>query len=148
MQNHRLSILGALILVLFLSFPPSLKAQEACVGKQSSEETTPGCQPSSCRGQQTKFKEAKVISDLRNELVHLKSRLQQEKPSLKVSSGSNLIGETDEESLKLIFDEVQFLQDAVSENLNLNLGKLEYSLNAAKTVQKLRERIEELTKLL
>ena len=77
-----------LTILSFLISGSNAMAQSTCCGGEghdeasctedhaSTEEATSGCAPSSCRGAQTKFGEAKVITSLRNTLIALKSDME------------------------------------------------------------------------
>ena len=112
---------------------------------------TSGCSPSSCRGAKTKFGEATVISDLRLDLIDLKAEMEQsEDPSFDERSYDihGIIGDSDDESLKIIADEVKLIEGAFSEKLNHEPSTFALPANKAKQVQYLSARIEGLKKLL
>lgn len=114
-------------------------------------ETTSGCTPSNCRGATTKFGEAKVITELRTNLIELKAEMEKSE-SLKFDARSfdihGIVGESDEESLDIIVKEVKIVEEELSEKLDFNPEAFELPDNSAKQVAYLDERIEELKELL
>jgi len=131
--------------------PGEAKSEACCASKAKVAESTSGCSPSNCRGAQTKFGEAKVITTLRGDLIALKANLETyttvdfEERTYSVHA---LVGETDEESLQIITKEVQLIEDAFSENLNETLASFELPEQKAKKVQYLQARIQHLQGLL
>jgi len=112
---------------------------------------TSGCTPSNCRGAQTKFGEAQVISDLRLNLIDLKSEMEQSKsPSFDEKSYDihGIIGDSDEESLEIIVKQVQLVEEAFVEKLNHQPTAFALPDNKAKQISYLNTRIESLQKLL
>lgn len=112
---------------------------------------TSGCSPSSCRGAQTKFGEAKVITDLRKSLISLKFDMENstnpkfDKESFDIHG---IVGETDDESLNILVDQIQALEVVFAEQLNHTSSLFELPENKAKQVQYLSARIDELNSLL
>ena len=107
--------------------------------------TTSGCNPSACRGAKTKFGEAKVISDLRLNLIALKGEMESyEKIEFPQRSYDihGIIGKTDDESLEIIEREVKIVEAQFVEKFNLNLATSDMPENKAKKVKYLSERIE------
>ena len=75
---------------------------------QPAKESTSGCTPSNCRGEKTKFGEAKVISNLRKDLIALKAKMENYKThtfSNKAITVHGIVGESDEESITIIKNE-------------------------------------------
>lgn len=108
-------------------------------------ETTSGCNPSSCRGAKTKFGEAKSITDLRMKLIDLKAEMETyEKVEFPERSYSvhGIVGETDDESLQIIVDEVKLIESNFIKKFNLELDEFETPENKAKQVAYLTQRIE------
>lgn len=137
--------------VLFFGSPDFTHAQSSCDSKISVEQKTPGCTPSACRGAQTKFGEAKVISDLRKQLIDLKSQLEVSVIHTfdeRTYSVHGLLGETDEESLQIITKEVKIIENAFSKLMDTQFPAIDAAENKAKTVQALKLRIEQLQGLL
>lgn len=127
MKLNSKSLALALTMALGLLFSPNAAAQSTCCGGEkhdeatcsvdhkkdakascgtaATNETTSGCLPSSCRGAKTKFGEAKVISNLRGDLVALKTKMEKSTtPRFDASSYDihGIVGETDDESLQII----------------------------------------------
>ncbi len=117
----------------------------------SKDESTSGCAPSSCRGAQTKFGEAKVISNLRSVLVQLKADMEKSS-SPRFTSRSydihDIIGESDEESLEIIIREVQLIEKEFSGKTNFKLTALSLPKNKAKQITYLEKRLEMLKRFL
>ena len=117
----------------------------ACCG--SSEDGTSGCSPSACRGAKTKFGEAQVISDLRLDLIALKSDMEQSSsPEFEARSYDihDIIGDNDDESLEIIIREVKVVENAFVEKLDYNSTEFVLPDNKAKQIQYLSSRIESL----
>ncbi|PRX56306.1 hypothetical protein CLV81_0301 [Flagellimonas meridianipacifica] len=110
-----------------------------------------GCTLSACRGAKTKFGEAKIITDLRLSLIDLKSMMENhEGISFDPRSYDihGIVGETDEESLQIIKDEIEIIQKEFSEKLNKQLTKVDFPKNKAKQVSLLQSRLSDLKKRL
>lgn len=107
--------------------------------------TTSGCNPSACRGAKTKFGEAKVISELRLNLIALKGEMETyDKVKFPQRSYDihGIIGESDDESLEIIEKEVKLVEEQFVEKFDLKLASAEIPENKAKKVKYLSERIE------
>ena len=131
--------------------PGEAKSTACCTSKAKVAESTSGCTPSNCRGAQTKFGEAKVITTLRGDLIALKANLETYETvdfEERIYSVHALVGETDEESLQIITKEVQLIERAFTENLNETLVSFELPEQKAKQVQYLQTRIQQLRQLL
>lgn len=114
-------------------------------------ESTSGCTPSNCRGAQTKFGEAKVISELRVNLIELKAELEKsDSPTFAPRSYDihDIIGDTDEESLEKIVEEVKIVEGEFVDKLNQKFAEFELPDNKAKQIQYLSSRIELLQEVL
>lgn len=114
-------------------------------------ETTSGCTPSNCRGAQTKFGEAKIISDLRLNLIDLKADLEKsDNHSFDPRSYDihGIIGETDDESIEIIVKEVKIIEEEITEKLDQKIASFELPENKAKQIQYLNGRITSLHKAL
>lgn len=114
-------------------------------------ETTSGCTPSNCRGAQTKFGEAKVISDLRINLIELKAELEKSEDVAfdpRSYDIHDIIGESDDESLEKIVTEVKIVEEEIVDKLNQKLAVFELPENKAKQIQYLNGRIESLQEVL
>lgn len=110
-------------------------------------ETTSGCTPSNCRGAQTKFGEAKVISELRINLIELKADLEKSKPITfepRSYDIHDIIGDNDDESLEKIVAEIKIVENEFVDKLNYKVNTLELPDNKAKKIQYLTQRIESL----
>lgn len=107
--------------------------------------TTSGCNPSACRGAKTKFGEAKVISDLRLNLIALKGEMETyDKVKFPQRSYDihGIIGESDDENLAIIEKEVNIVEEQFVEKFNLQLAAIDIPEGKAKKVKYLSERIE------
>lgn len=113
----------------------------------STEEATSGCAPSSCRGAQTKFGEAKIITSLRNTLISLKSDMEVHK-GITFENRSydvhGIVGESDAESLQIIAKEVKLIENDFNQKLNMKFEAFQLPENSAKMVQYLEHRIKTL----
>ena len=113
--------------------------------------STSGCTPSNCRGAQTKFGEAKVISELRLNLIELKAELEKsENVSFDPRSYDihGIIGDSDDESLEIIVKEVKIVEEEIVEKLDQKIVGFELPENKAKQIQYLNGRIESLQQAL
>lgn len=112
---------------------------------------TSGCTPSNCRGAQTKFGEAKVISELRINLIELKAELEKSE-SIAFNPRSydihGIIGDTDDESIEKIVEEVKIVEEEFTNKLNQEFTAFELPDNKAKKIQYLNGRIELLHQVL
>ena len=117
----------------------------------SATAATSGCTPSACRGAKTKFGEAKVISQLRLDLIDLKGEMETSKdPSFAERSYdiNGIIGNTDAESIEIIINEVKIIEDEFAEKLNYEATAFELPDNKAKQIDFLSTRIQTLKKLI
>ena len=114
-------------------------------------ESTSGCSPTACRGAKTKFGEAKVISNLRLELIDLKAGMEKSLvPAFEARSYDihGIVGETDEESLSIIIKEVKIVEKEITVKLNHKPTIFKLPENKAKQIQYLSKRIKGLKALL
>lgn len=114
-------------------------------------EATSGCTPSNCRGAKTKFGEAKVISDLRLNLIDLKAELEKSEAvafNPRSYDIHDIVGHDDDESLELIVTEVKIVEEEIADKLNQQLASFELPDNKAKQIQYLNGRIESLQQAL
>ncbi len=114
-------------------------------------ETTSGCTPSNCRGAKTKFGEAKVISDLRLNLIDLKSELESSNDVTfdpRAYDIHGIIGDNDDESLEIIVKEVKIVEEEIIQKLDQQLAAFELPENKAKQIQYLNGRIKSLQEVL
>jgi len=113
--------------------------------------TTSGCTPSNCRGAQTKFGEAKVITDLRVNLIELKSELEKS-TNVEFNPRSydihGIVGDSDDQSIEIIVKEVKIVEDEIVDKLNQKVVAFELPENKAKQIQYLNGRIESLQQAL
>lgn len=112
---------------------------------------TSGCNPSNCRGAQTKFGEAQVISDLRINLIDLKAELEKsESVTFEPRSYSihGIIGESDDESISIIATEVKIVEEEIAVKLNHQIAVFKLPEVKAKQIQYLNDRIQFLQKAL
>jgi len=123
----------------------------SCAAASKTDEATSGCAPSSCRGSQTKFGEAKVISNLRTNLVALKAEMEKSKTT-KFDARSydihGVVGETDDESLQIIVKEVKLMEKEFSNKTKFKPLAFVLPESKAKQVTYLQARIEGLKKFL
>lgn len=115
----------------------------------SKEKSTSGCTPSECRGAKTKFGEAKVISNLRADLIALKADMENStKPSFNARSYDihDIIGETDDESIQIIVKEVKIIEKAFKNKANYKMSNFELPESKAKQISYLKNRIGTLKK--
>lgn len=125
-------------------------ASKACCAP-SAKATTSGCTPSNCRGAKTKFGEAKVISELRLNLVALKAKMEKHEDhsfSAAAISVHDIIGASDEESLQIVAEQVSIIEPEILAVSSEQLPALTASDNKAIQVKHLRERITALTEML
>ena len=145
-----------------LLFSPLANAQTNCCDTKKSEENsaccntdkkeqTSGCTPSNCRGAQTKFGEAKVITSLRKELISLKARMEESQdPEFTARSYDihGIVGESDEASIQIISGEVQLIEGEISKKMKRQFSSFTLPANKAKQVSYLSGRIKTLHSLL
>lgn len=154
--------LKSIVLTTFLSlamfFTAQVNAQSSCKtdkdGKKIACETsakksdaTSGCAPSACRGSKTKFGEAKVISNLRLNLIALKAEIEKsKKPSFdsRTYDIHGIVGKTDDESIQIIAKEVKIIEKVFSSKLNHKVLAFSLPENKAKQVSYLDHRIKDL----
>ena len=123
----------------------------ACCDKSMAETKTSGCSPSNCRGAQTKFGEARVITSLRESLVALKGEMELSTEPVfdaRTYDIHGIVGETDEQSLQLIVDEVKLIEKYFNDHLSKRVGKFKLPKNKAKQVAYVDDRIDQLKGLL
>lgn len=140
-----LLLIGGLLLGLFGAYKMTFGA---CCDATAA---TSGCTPSNCRGAKTKFGEAKVISELRLNLIDLKAELEASKTpafAARTYDMHDIIGDSEEESLEIIIDEVKIIETDLTEKLNHQPTAFNLPENKAKQIQYLSTRIEGLKKLL
>lgn len=128
------------------------KSAKSCESKVAiSDESTSGCSPSACRGAKTKFGEAKVISNLRLDLIDLKAGMEKSVVhtfDTRSYDIHGIIGKTDDESLDIIIMEVKIVEKEIAEKLNKKLAVFQLPENKAKQIQYLTNRIKGLRALL
>ena len=122
----------------------------ACCATTNAKETTSGCTPSNCRGAKTKFGEAKVISELRLQLVALKAKMESHNLNFSEQSISvhDIIGESDQESLEIVAEHLGMMEMEILSQTDNNLPVVEWSERKALKVKQLNDRITELSNLL
>ena len=145
------TLILCLLIVLFTTYQATAqtKAKEGKACQPKAE--TAGCKPSSCRGAQTKFGEAKVITQVRQSLITLKAAMEQHTaPAFAESTYSmhNIVGDTDDESLAIIAQHVALIEQEFSTTLNQHFKPFSLPDNKAKQVQYLAARITVLQDLL
>ncbi|CAM1363330.1 exported hypothetical protein [Tenacibaculum litopenaei] len=156
MTKHLMQFTSIWVLGAFLQLGTSY-AQSSCCATLPKEttmtatETTKGCSPSSCRGAKTKFGEAKVITQLRNQLLQIKTRLEQSKQP-KFSQRSydihGIIGKNDTESLAIISREVAFIERELAQKTKQTIRTFELPKNKAQQVAYLKTRLHDIAKAL
>ena len=147
-STNKILIAGALIAGLSFGIYKFAFSSSCCAAETA---TTSGCTPSNCRGATTKFGEAKVITDLRLNLIDLKAEMEKsESPTFDANSYDihGIVGDTDEESLAIVVKEVKKVEDAFVKELNYQVVEFSLPDNKAKQVAYLDSRIEELKSLL
>lgn len=166
MKLNSKSIIVVLTMTLGMLFSTNTVAQSSCCGGEKHDEatcttehkkeattteTTSGCLPSSCRGAKTKFGEAKVISNLRSELVALKAKMEKSTtPKFDVRSYDihGIVGETDDESLQIMVREVKLVEKEFSNKTKFKTLAFVLPENKAKQIKYLESRVEGLKKYL
>ena len=115
------------------------------------KDRTSGCTPSNCRGAKTKFGEAKIITDLRTKLISLKAMLEKSEDPIfdkRTYSVHGIVGETDDESLEIIKNEVVLIEKEYGKIQLMALSKFVLPKNKSKQVQYLDQRISDLKQIL
>jgi len=175
MKSNNKSLLIFFSLAIAMLFTIGVSAQSSCCGGEKHDEatcnqehkdeekascgttdttlaeSTSGCSPSQCRGAQTKFGEAKVISSLRENLIELKAIMEKSSEitfDAKSYDIHDIVGENDDESLEIIANEVKVVEKEFSEKLNFSASAFTLPENKAKQVAYLSSRLEALKKLL
>lgn len=159
MKLKHLFAVPALLLGLLFSVPAD--AQSSCCSKDKQEQNsaccssasntqTSGCSPSNCRGAKTKFGEAKVITNLRAELIAVKAEMEKSKrPVFSERSYDihGIVGESDEESIAIIAREIQVMEAEFAKS-KAGFEAFELPEQKAKQIQYLRARIATVRALL
>ncbi len=125
--------------------------KSSCGTSSTTTESTSGCSPSSCRGAKTKFGEAKVISNLRSNLVALKTKMEKSKrPKFETRSFDihGIVGKSDDESLRIIIKELKLMETEFSNKTKFKSLVFKLPDNKAKQITYLESRIEGLKKFL
>ncbi|WP_298516197.1 hypothetical protein [uncultured Kordia sp.] len=174
MNFKKKSLASAFVLILGLIFSTTAIAQTSCCGndkkdktacttahkdgekascdtKNVSAEATSGCLPSSCRGAKTKFGEAKVISNLRSNMIALKAKMEQSTtPKFAARSYDihDIVGNSDAESLAILIRELQLMEKEFALKTSFEPTVLTIPESKAKQVQYLQKRVSTLTKFL
>ncbi len=153
--SKKLFVLTVVLMTALFSFEAT--AQESKDKKSTScsteiaAEKTSGCLPSSCRGAQTKFGEAKVISELRDQLIALKAMMEAStSPSFDADSYTigKVTGETDEESIELLTEEIRRAELAIEAKLPYKPTAFQLPENKAQQVAYLESRVSALKEVL
>ena len=122
-----------------------------CCSKAVAEGKSKACTPSNCRGAKTKFSEAAVITELRESLIALKADLEQSEDPVFDSKTYNvhgIVGDSDEESIRILKDEVLIIEEAFVDLSLYNPGSFNLPENKAHQVEYLKDRIDDLHKAL
>lgn len=146
--NLKYILLASALLVGIIFTSRAFMSSSCC---STTSESTSGCTPSSCRGAQTKFGEAKVITSLRADLISLKAEMEKsENPVFEERSYDihGIVGDSDEESLQIIIDELEIIETAFEEKLDYTSDGLNLPDNNAGKVKYISERIGTLQALL
>ncbi|WP_299554539.1 hypothetical protein [Seonamhaeicola sp.] len=128
----------------------SCETTKVCCNKASAKATS-GCSPSECRGAKTKFGEAKVITELRQDLIALKADMEQSKQPMfdqRSYDVRGIIGASDDESIEIIVRELRVIEKAFADMLDYKAMAFKLPENKAKQVVYLSERIKSLKRLL
>ena len=139
-------LIGAL-LIAGASFGVYKFAFSSCCSATAS---TSGCTPSSCRGATTKFGEAKVISDLRQDLIAIKAEMENSEDHAFDPMSYDIhgiVGSSDDESLEIIAKQLKIVEDEVSDKLAYEPSVWDVPENKAKQVAFLDDRIQDLKQL-
>lgn len=126
-------------------------ADVACCSTAGKKQTTSGCTPSNCRGAKTKYGEAKVISELRLNLIALKAKMEKHERlefSQEAISVHDIIGDTDDQSLEIVTEQVALIQSEIMRLTDAELPDPELSTNKALKVKQLSDLIIAFDKVL
>ena len=118
---------------------------DASNGTVGLKQENSGCVPSSCRGAKTKFGEAKVITDLRSQLIVLKSRMKLSSStefSPRSYDQENIVGQTDDESLAIIIKEVKLIEGEFYSKLGTSFQEFELPNGKAKQARYVKKRLD------
>ena len=147
-----IALLGTTHLVLAQKESCSSADQSKAIAKiELTSEDTSGCAPSSCRGSQTKFGEAKTITLLRQDLVALKTKMEQSlnpKFSPRSYDVHGIVGNSDDQSLQLIATEVDIIEAEFVDKTPYTTALVMPKSNKAKQLQHLKKTIANLHKAL
>lgn len=123
----------------------------SCDTTKENTKATSGCLPSSCRGAKTKFGEAKVISNLRKNLIAIKAKMEASKsPRFDAHSYDihGIVGKTDDESLQIIVREVKLIEKEFSNKTKFKPLAFALPENKAKQIIYLEDRLNSIKKFL
>lgn len=140
-------LIGALLLA-GVSFGVYKYAFSSCCSTATA--STSGCTPSNCKGAQTKFGEAKVITDLREDLIAIKAEMESSTtPTFdpKTYDIHGIVGGSDDESLEIIVEHLRLVENALSDKLEFEPAAWVMPDNRAKQVAYLGSRMQELKQL-
>ena len=118
------------VLVLVLSFASAVAQSDDTDKQVDLKPGNPGCVPSSCRGGQTKFGEAKVITDLRSQLIIVKSRMKLS-PAVEFSPRSYII-----------MEEVERIENEFYSKLGTSFQKFDPPNGKAKQARYVKKRLD------
>ncbi|UOY08357.1 hypothetical protein L0P88_07315 [Muricauda sp. SCSIO 64092] len=159
-MKHHFTIMG--VMALFLGIQDTFSQSCETMSKEEASQVAEGqgnsvtsansgCTPSACRGAKTKFGEAKVISDLRLSLIALKSKMEKH-GTINFNPRSydihDIVGETDDQSLRIIKNEIEIIEKELIQKLNAQFPDNEFPTNKAKQVTALRAKLSILEKAL
>lgn len=151
MKTNAKMVLRGISIAMALLIGTNAHAQSCCSKEKTppAAQSTPGCKPSACRGAKTKYGEAKVITNLRESLIDVKAEMEQSsKPKFSARSYDihDILGESDDESLKIIIREVKIMEKELKTKVSYNAGSFELPSSKAKQIQYLQTRIERMKK--
>lgn len=129
----------------------SNKDISCALGSSKPSQATSGCLPSSCRGAQTKFGEAKVITNLRSSLIALKADMEKSnafKFDTRAYDIHGIVGETDDESLDIIVREIKIIEREFSGKTDFRSVALSLPKSKAQQITYLENRLDTLKKFL
>lgn len=139
--NFRMLTLVAPFALFLLSTNHTVAQETNSEKKEESE----ACNPTKCRGSQTKFGEAKVITELRSNLVELKKSMStsaKAKFNTQPYNMNDIVGKTDDESLQIIIREIRSIESVFTDKLGKAFSPFSLPDNKAKQIKYLQDRIQ------
>ncbi len=139
--NFRMLTLASLFLLFLLSVNHTIAQEKTSDKKEESE----ACNSTKCRGSQTKFGEAKVITELRSSLVALRKNISTSsiaKFDISPYNMNDIVGKTDNESLQIIIREVKSIESVLADKLDKKFSPFSLPDNKARQIKYLQARIK------